>query len=74
MPSVGFPALFCCVLMSVASLDLRRFFSDGSQIEALTPSFASKCGFSVDSDPWGNTKVYGSLLNCFAGNEVRPLH
>ncbi|KAI7800167.1 zona pellucida protein AX 1 [Triplophysa rosa] len=42
---------------------------NGSQIEALTPRFADKCGFSVASDPWGNTNVYASLLNCFAGNE-----
>ncbi|XP_016411943.1 uncharacterized protein LOC107743289 isoform X3 [Sinocyclocheilus rhinocerous] len=42
---------------------------NGSQIEPLTPSLAAKCGFSIDSDPWGNYKVFASLLNCFAGNE-----
>ncbi|XP_016086354.1 zona pellucida protein AX 1 [Sinocyclocheilus grahami] len=42
---------------------------NGSQIEPLTPSLAAKCGFSIDPDPWGNYKVFASLLNCFAGNE-----
>nr|XP_055041376.1 zona pellucida protein AX 1 [Misgurnus anguillicaudatus] len=42
---------------------------NGTQIEPLTPNMAAKCGFSIDSDPWGNTKVFASLLNCFAGNE-----
>ncbi|TRZ00496.1 hypothetical protein DNTS_004526 [Danionella cerebrum] len=42
--------------------------SDGSQFEPLTPNLASKCGFSIDSDHWGNYKVFASLLNCFAGN------
>uniref|UniRef100_A0A8C1W2W2 Zona pellucida protein AX 1 n=1 Tax=Cyprinus carpio TaxID=7962 RepID=A0A8C1W2W2_CYPCA len=42
---------------------------NGSQIEPLTPSLAAKCGFSIDSDPWGNYKVFASLLNCFAANE-----
>uniref|UniRef100_A0A8C1FXM9 Zona pellucida protein AX 1 n=1 Tax=Cyprinus carpio TaxID=7962 RepID=A0A8C1FXM9_CYPCA len=42
---------------------------NGSQIEPLSPSLAAKCGFYIDSDPWGNYKVFASLLNCFAGNE-----
>ncbi|XP_051510317.1 uncharacterized protein LOC127415587 [Myxocyprinus asiaticus] len=42
---------------------------NGSQVLPLTPSLAVKCGFSVESDPWGNTRVFASLLNCFAGNE-----
>ncbi|KAK2883915.1 hypothetical protein Q8A67_017552 [Cirrhinus molitorella] len=42
---------------------------NGSQIEPINPSLAAKCGFSIDSDPWGNYKVFVSLLNCFAGNE-----
>ncbi|XP_056125463.1 zona pellucida protein AX 1 [Rhinichthys klamathensis goyatoka] len=42
---------------------------NGSQIEPLTPSLASKCGFSIDSDPWGNYRVFASLFNCFAENE-----
>lgn len=74
MPSVCF---LCYVMLHFDGGDLARldlcFFSDGSQVEALTPSMAAKCGFSVDSDPWGNTKVYASLLNCFAGNEVWTL-
>ncbi|XP_016151256.1 uncharacterized protein [Sinocyclocheilus grahami] len=42
---------------------------NGSQIEPVTPSLAAKCGFSIDSDPWGNYKVFASLFNCFAANE-----
>ncbi|XP_077077146.1 zona pellucida protein AX 1 [Siphateles boraxobius] len=42
---------------------------NGSQIEPLTPHLASKCGFSIDSDPWGNYRVFASLFNCFAENE-----
>nr|CAM15635.1 novel protein containing zona pellucida-like domains (si:dkeyp-50f7.2) [Danio rerio] len=42
---------------------------NGSQIEPLTPALAAKCGFSVDSDPWGNHRIFASILNCFAGDE-----
>ncbi|KAF4099816.1 zona pellucida protein AX 1 [Onychostoma macrolepis] len=42
---------------------------NGSQIEPLTSSLAAKCGFSIDSDPWGNYRVFASLLNCFSANE-----
>ncbi|XP_043076436.1 zona pellucida protein AX 1 [Puntigrus tetrazona] len=42
---------------------------NGSQIEPLTPSLSAKCGFTIDSDPWGNYRVFASFLNCFAGNE-----
>ncbi|XP_030637541.1 uncharacterized protein LOC115818327 [Chanos chanos] len=42
---------------------------NGSQIVPLTPGLAAKCGYSMESDPWGNTKVYASLLNCFADNQ-----
>ncbi|XP_067239307.1 zona pellucida protein AX 1 [Chanodichthys erythropterus] len=42
---------------------------NGSQIVPITPNLASQCGFSIDSDPWGNYRVFASLLNCFAGNE-----
>ncbi|XDV41364.1 hypothetical protein PO909_010244, partial [Leuciscus waleckii] len=42
---------------------------NGSKIEPLTPSLASKCGFSVTSDPWGNYRVFASLFNCYAANE-----
>ncbi|XP_026146126.1 uncharacterized protein LOC113120496 [Carassius auratus] len=43
--------------------------SNVSHIESLTPSLAAKCGFSIDSDPWGNYKVFASLLNCFSASE-----
>lgn len=48
-----------------------RCFSDGSRIVPLTPELAAKCGYSMESDPWGNTKVYMSLLNCYAENQVK---
>lgn len=65
-----FPALSRFADGDLAHLDLYHYFSDGTQIEALTPRLADKCGFSIASDPWGNTNVYASLLNCFAGNMV----
>ncbi|KAB5540071.1 hypothetical protein PHYPO_G00097150 [Pangasianodon hypophthalmus] len=40
----------------------------GSQIVTLTPALAVQCGYSIESDPWGNTKIYTSLLGCFAHN------
>uniref|UniRef100_A0A3B1JV37 Zona pellucida protein AX 1 n=1 Tax=Astyanax mexicanus TaxID=7994 RepID=A0A3B1JV37_ASTMX len=49
-----------CVMLDV---------SDGSQVVPLTSSLAAKCGYSMESDPWGNTKLYASLLNCFAQNQ-----
>ncbi|XP_067274804.1 zona pellucida protein AX 1 [Pseudorasbora parva] len=42
---------------------------NGSQIEPITPRLATTCGFSIDSDPWGNYRVFASFLNCFAENE-----
>uniref|UniRef100_A0A3B1ITE6 Zona pellucida protein AX 1 n=1 Tax=Astyanax mexicanus TaxID=7994 RepID=A0A3B1ITE6_ASTMX len=42
---------------------------NGSQVVPLTSSLAAKCGYSMESDPWGNTKLYASLLNCFAQNQ-----
>lgn len=69
------PAISCIAKKDDRNLHLCHnlvlfTFSDGSQIEPLTSSLAAKCGFSIDSDPWGNYKVFASLLNCFAANEV----
>ncbi|XP_051952187.1 uncharacterized protein LOC127622214 isoform X2 [Xyrauchen texanus] len=72
-------ALKTACLGSVMRLTVDKSLAFGSQIEfdaingsqnlPLTPSLAVKCGFSVNSDPWGNTNVFASVLNCFAGNE-----
>ncbi|XP_066532751.1 zona pellucida protein AX 1 [Hoplias malabaricus] len=42
---------------------------NGSQTVPLTPDLAAKCGYSMESDPWGNTKLYTSLLSCFTKNQ-----
>ncbi|XP_041832378.1 zona pellucida protein AX 1 [Melanotaenia boesemani] len=34
----------------------------------LTPSLAAQCGYSMESDPWGNTRIYASLLGCYVDN------
>lgn len=41
---------------------------NGSQIVPLTPALAIQCGYSIESDPWGNTRLYTSLLSCFVHN------
>ncbi|XP_040920443.1 uncharacterized protein LOC121199643 isoform X2 [Toxotes jaculatrix] len=38
---------------------------NGSQHIALTPSLAAQCGYSMESDPWGNTRIYTSLMGCY---------
>ncbi|TSR99429.1 Zona pellucida sperm-binding protein 2 [Bagarius yarrelli] len=40
----------------------------GSEIVTLTAALASQCGYSVESDPWGNTRLHTSLLSCFTQN------
>ncbi|XP_072531087.1 zona pellucida protein AX 1 [Salminus brasiliensis] len=42
---------------------------NGSQVVPLTSALAAKCGYSMECDPWGNTKLYASLLSCFAQNQ-----
>ncbi|XP_076612518.1 uncharacterized protein LOC143336320 [Chaetodon auriga] len=42
---------------------------NGTQHVALTPSLASQCGYSMESDPWGNTRIYTSLLSCYVDNK-----
>ncbi|XP_041951703.1 uncharacterized protein LOC121711898 [Alosa sapidissima] len=34
-------------------------------IGPITPFLAAKCGFSMVSDPWGNTRLYVSLQHCY---------
>ncbi|CAJ1077005.1 zona pellucida protein AX 1 isoform X3 [Xyrichtys novacula] len=42
---------------------------NGSQKTLLTPSLAAQCGYSMESDPWGNTRIYSSLLACYVDNK-----
>uniref|UniRef100_A0A3B3ZD43 ZP domain-containing protein n=1 Tax=Periophthalmus magnuspinnatus TaxID=409849 RepID=A0A3B3ZD43_9GOBI len=41
---------------------------NGSQRVLLTPALAARCGYSMESDPWGNTRIYASLLGCYVHN------
>uniref|UniRef100_A0A674EBE3 Zona pellucida protein AX 1 n=1 Tax=Salmo trutta TaxID=8032 RepID=A0A674EBE3_SALTR len=43
---------------------------DGTDIIPLSHTLAAQCGYSVESDPWGNTKVFASLLGCYVDNQV----
>ncbi|XP_072218677.1 uncharacterized protein [Leuresthes tenuis] len=42
---------------------------NGTQHIVLTPSLAAQCGYSMESDPWGNTRIYSSLLGCYVDNK-----
>uniref|UniRef100_A0A3Q2C9I4 Zona pellucida protein AX 1 n=1 Tax=Cyprinodon variegatus TaxID=28743 RepID=A0A3Q2C9I4_CYPVA len=42
---------------------------NGTQHILLTPSLAAQCGYSMESDPWGNTRIYTSLLGCYVHNK-----
>nr|XP_046229503.1 uncharacterized protein LOC124050741 isoform X2 [Scatophagus argus] len=42
---------------------------NGSQHIVLTPSLAAQCGYSMESDPWGNTRIYTSLMACYVDNK-----
>lgn len=46
------------------------FHLDGTKKTVLTPSLAAQCGYSMESDPWGNTRIYTSLLACYVDNKV----
>ncbi|XP_034383779.1 uncharacterized protein LOC117727527 [Cyclopterus lumpus] len=41
---------------------------NGTQHIVLTPNLAAQCGYSMESDPWGNTRIYSSLLGCYVDN------
>lgn len=45
-------------------------FSDGSDVVTITPFLAAQCGFSLNSDPWGNSLLYISLQHCYAQSRV----
>ncbi|XP_044025912.1 zona pellucida protein AX 1 isoform X2 [Siniperca chuatsi] len=42
---------------------------NGTQHIVLTPTLAAQCGYSMESDPWGNTRIYTSLLACYVDNK-----
>ncbi|CAL8315674.1 unnamed protein product [Lota lota] len=42
--------------------------TNGSEHVLLTPGFAAQCGYSMESDPWGNTRIYTSLMGCYVDN------
>ncbi|XP_053301876.1 uncharacterized protein LOC128460657 [Pleuronectes platessa] len=42
---------------------------NGTKFVALTPSLAAQCGYSMESDPWGNTRIYTSLMGCYVDNK-----
>lgn len=46
---------------------------DGTQYHLLSPSLAAQCGYSMESDPWGNTRIYTSLLACYVDSTVLHL-
>lgn len=52
------------------SCNCSGFNLDGTKNIALTPSLAAQCGYSMESDPWGNTRIYTSLLACYVDNRV----
>ncbi|XP_042359781.1 zona pellucida protein AX 1 [Plectropomus leopardus] len=43
--------------------------TNGTQHIVLTPSLAAQCGYSMESDPWGNTRIYTSLMGCYVDNK-----
>uniref|UniRef100_A0A8C6TLE7 Zona pellucida protein AX 1 n=1 Tax=Neogobius melanostomus TaxID=47308 RepID=A0A8C6TLE7_9GOBI len=47
---------------------------NGSQRVLLTPALAAQCGYSMESDPWGNTRIYTSLLGCYVHNTDTMFH
>uniref|UniRef100_A0A8C6TQZ1 Zona pellucida protein AX 1 n=1 Tax=Neogobius melanostomus TaxID=47308 RepID=A0A8C6TQZ1_9GOBI len=47
---------------------------NGSQRVLLTPALATQCGYSMESDPWGNTRIYTSLLGCYVHNTDTTFH
>ncbi|KAK5903185.1 hypothetical protein CgunFtcFv8_006988 [Champsocephalus gunnari] len=64
---------------NVMRLSLDKALAVGNQLEVeaingtkhilLTPSMAAQCGYSMESDPWGNTRIYTSLMGCFVDNK-----
>ncbi|XP_068610218.1 uncharacterized protein [Brachionichthys hirsutus] len=42
---------------------------NGSRLVFLTPTLAAQCGYSMESDPWGDVRIYASLMACFVDNQ-----
>ncbi|XP_034018464.1 zona pellucida protein AX 1 [Thalassophryne amazonica] len=42
---------------------------NGTELINLTPSLAVQCGYSMESDPWGNARIYTSLMGCYVDNK-----
>ncbi|XP_068198933.1 zona pellucida protein AX 1 [Antennarius striatus] len=42
---------------------------NGSRHVVLTPTLAAQCGYSMESDPWGNIRIYTSLMACYVDNK-----
>ncbi|XP_046888632.1 uncharacterized protein LOC124475835 [Hypomesus transpacificus] len=42
---------------------------NGTDVIPLTSRLAAQCGYSMESDPWGNTKIYSSMFGCYAGSK-----
>ncbi|KAK6297179.1 hypothetical protein J4Q44_G00317620 [Coregonus suidteri] len=67
-------------LWNIMRLTLDKTLAVGSQLEIsaingtdiipLSPTLAAQCGYSMESDPWGNTKVFVSLLGCYVANQA----
>ncbi|KAG7316350.1 hypothetical protein KOW79_019891 [Hemibagrus wyckioides] len=72
------PGLSLECLGNVMKLTSNRSLSSGRQLKVeaingsqhvmLTGAVSSQCGYSMESDPWGNTRIYTSLLSCFTHN------
>uniref|UniRef100_A0A673BPP8 Zona pellucida protein AX 1 n=1 Tax=Sphaeramia orbicularis TaxID=375764 RepID=A0A673BPP8_9TELE len=60
-------------------LSLDKALALGNQLEVeavndtqhiqITPALAAQCGYSMESDPWGNTRIYTSLMGCYVDNK-----
>uniref|UniRef100_A0A3Q2XLB2 Zona pellucida protein AX 1 n=1 Tax=Hippocampus comes TaxID=109280 RepID=A0A3Q2XLB2_HIPCM len=80
--AVSFPAggLKADCVGNLMRLSLDKALAVGNQLEveaingtqhiALTPVLAAQCGYSMESDPWGNTRIYTSLMGCYVNNKV----
>ncbi|KAM9354958.1 uncharacterized protein KZ484_013134 [Pholidichthys leucotaenia] len=42
---------------------------NGTKRITISPKLAAQCGYSMESDPWGNTRIYTSLTGCFVDNK-----
>uniref|UniRef100_A0A8C6MIR3 Uncharacterized LOC107377668 n=1 Tax=Nothobranchius furzeri TaxID=105023 RepID=A0A8C6MIR3_NOTFU len=66
-------------LANLMRISLDEALAVGNQLEVdaingtkqvmVTPSLAARCGYSMESDPWGNTRIYTSLLGCYVDSK-----